>query len=605
MKRFLIAAAVLGIAAAVAIAQQQQPTFRAGVNLVRVDVIVTDKQGAPVTDLKASDFDVFEDGRPQKIDSFRLIRIASRSQPGDQAPREIRNEDDEAYETSREDIRLVVIFLDDYHVRIDAAMRIRPALHRFIDTQLGPNDLVAVMYPLMPVSALRFTHDRYELGSAIERFEGRKGNYMPRNDAEARYSGAMPAAVEQIRNEVTLSALEGLVIHLGSLREGRKSVILVSEGFPLPWTDMKELQDVADAANRNNASIYALDPRGLTVEDNSYLKDTLYVLANNTDGRAIVGANSYADGLRSVLRDSSAYYLLGYSSDLTAADGKFHEIKVRVKRPGTEVRARKGYWAPTAEAAAKAAASPTPDAPAAVTRALSSITAPTGGRLIRTWMGSSRGEAGKTRVSFVWEPTPGDRSVRPARVSLVVSGANGETYFEGPVPDEGTVSGRVAGRAVFEAPPGKVRLKVTVEDADDEVVDTEVRDFVVPAFTADRVTIGTPVVFSGRTVRELRTLVSDPEAVPTSDRQFSRIERLLIRFDVYAPAPPPAVSMRLLNRNGDAMTSLSPQADAATAGRYALELPLGGIPAGEYLIEITAKGEAGEATELVPIRVTA
>ena len=73
--------------------------------------------------------------------------------------------------------------------------------------------------------------------------------------------------------------------------------------------------------------------------------DTLRTLADNTDGRAIVNRNDLAAGMKQIVRDTSAYYLLGYNSTHTATDGKFHEIKVRVKRPGIQVRARKGYWA--------------------------------------------------------------------------------------------------------------------------------------------------------------------------------------------------------------------------------------------------------------------
>ena len=81
--------------------------------------------------------------------------------------------------------------------------------------------------------------------------------------------------------------------------------------------------------------------------------DTLRVLADNTDGRAIINRNDLATGMKQIIRDSSAYYLLGYNSTQAPTDGKFHEIKVKVKRQGVEVRARKGYWAYTAEDAAR------------------------------------------------------------------------------------------------------------------------------------------------------------------------------------------------------------------------------------------------------------
>ena len=84
--------------------------------------------------------------------------------------------------------------------------------------------------------------------------------------------------------------------------------------------------------------------------------DTLRVLAEETDGRAIVNKNDLESGMKQIVRDSSAYYLLGYNSTQSPTDGRFHEIKVKLKRPGVQVRARKGYWAYTAEEAAKAIA---------------------------------------------------------------------------------------------------------------------------------------------------------------------------------------------------------------------------------------------------------
>src|SRR5579872_4017566 len=104
----------------------QSPIFRTGINFVRVDVIVTDKNGQPVSDLKESDFQVTEDTKPQKIETFKLIKLDGGVTPSpDGPPSDIRNDDDEELEASRDDTRLFAIFLDDYHVRRGASVSVR------------------------------------------------------------------------------------------------------------------------------------------------------------------------------------------------------------------------------------------------------------------------------------------------------------------------------------------------------------------------------------------------------------------------------------------------------------------------------------------------
>ena len=384
--------------------QDAPAIFRGGINFVRVDVIATDGKGQHVTDLKQEDFDVFEDNQPQSVEQFRLIKVDGNPKPGDPPPRVIRNRDDEETEAARDDVRIFAILLDDYHVRRSNSVSVREPLTRFIQTQLRPNDMIAVMYPLTPVFDVSFTRDHDSIIRVINQFEGRKYDYRPKNQIEENYVRYPTETVEKIRNDVVMGALRGLSVRLGSLREGRKSVIFVSEGFTaiLPpqmrrqdasqpenpiqaraagglqdssieetaaWFGQSDvnsrMRDVYQMANRNNTSIYSLDPRGLAVfefglDDSAatptfatdrrvlqMTQDTLRSLSEETDGRAIVNRNTLYEGLTQMVRDSSFYYLLGYSSK-APTDGKFHEIKVRIKRRGVEARARRGYWAATA-----------------------------------------------------------------------------------------------------------------------------------------------------------------------------------------------------------------------------------------------------------------
>ena len=642
----------------------QQP-IRTGVNFVRVDVIVTDGKGEPVLDLKPEEFSVNEDGKPQKVEQFSVVKIDAVAQTDNRPTSAIRTDFDEEREAARPDVRLFVLLLDDYHVRRGNDMAVRKPLIEFIQNQLDPADMVAVMYPLTPVADIRFSRDRNAIAGAIERFEGRKFNYQPRNPMEEQYAYYPAQTVERIRNQVTMGALKAASVRLGGLREGRKSVIFVSEGFTTtlpaqlndpvaampglgnpvsrrptpstPTTDaaaqradfinttdlLNDMRDVFDTANRQNTSIYPVDPRGLAANeyginegvnqtmDRNHLSaslDTLRTLASNTDGRAIINRNDLAMGMKQIIRDSSGYYLLGYTSG-QAADGKFHEIRVRVTRRGVDVRARKGYWALTAEEAARASAPPKPGAPAAVTAALNSIAEPERGRPARYWIGTSRAESGQTRVTFTWEPVApptgmtAETGNQAASIMVIASGADGRSLFKGRAPEAGAAAtaSTAGGTLTFDAPPGQAQLRIVVEGVKGQVIDSVTRELTLPDFTRVQVGLSTPRVFRGRTVKDLTTIKSNPAAMPTADREFSRTDRLLIRVDGYAPGGvTPAMTARLLNRGGQRMADLPVQAQGAAGD---IELPLASLPVGDYLIELNAKTEAGTAQELIAFKV--
>jgi hypothetical protein len=400
---------------------------------------------------------------------------------------------------------------------------------------------------------------------------------------------------------------------------------------------------VYDEANKNNVALYMVDPRGLAVgefdvsdgnvdlqTDRAYFnqtQDTLRTLAVETDGRAIINRNDLNAGMKQVVSDVSAYYLIGYNTTQNAADGKFHEIKVRVKRPGVQVRARRGYWALTHEEMVLSNAAPKAPAPAPVVQALNNIAttaASSRARAIRTWLGTSRGENGKTRVTFVWEPMPRapgspplPDSQQPARVAVTAVGGEGNPYFRGRVPDVALASNanaptsaagggnaaRGPQRVVFDAPPGNMQLRLSVEGANAGVIDSEVRDVVVPDLTKTQTTLSTPTVYRARTPRELQQMKSDPQAIPATLREFSRTDRVFVRVQAYG-AGGPKVEAHLLNRAGQSMQELPVAAGAPPSSDSTIDLPLAGIAPGEYVLELKAAGEGGEAKEYVGFRVT-
>ena len=275
---------------------------------------------------------------------------------------------------------------------------------------------------------------------------------------------------------------------------------------------------------------------------------------------------------------------------------------------------------------------PAPEVAKPVQTALASI-APSvqAGKYVRTWIGTEKGSNGKTRVTLVWEPlpqTPGNaRREQAGRVSLLAATQGGDLVFRGRAPDAALASaapptapndtGPSTARApvaaaasapqrlVFDAPPGKLELRLTVEAAGTGgTLDQEIRDLAVPDFTAPQASLSTPRVFRARTAREFTTIAADATAVPIAGREFARTERLLIRFDAYGPGTEkPEATAVLLNRAGGKMADV-PIAVGTGGSTHQIDLSLASVPTGEYLVEITVKGSGGEVKELVPLRVT-
>jgi hypothetical protein len=491
-------------------------------------------------------------------------------------------------------------------------------LAHFVDQDLGPRDLVAVLKPLDSLLTIRMTRDREEIRRVIDTFRGRRGEYEPRTPFEQNFIAAAPARIEQVRTQVATSALNALVVHLGRLTDGRKSVVLVSEGLAraarrrgqeaLPTIDA-----VIRSANRYNVSIYPFDPDAPDASDDGAapLVDTLRALADGTDGHALVDGGDPDGEFKQIVDDSSAYYLLEYHST-HSDDGKFREVQVRVKRVGVRVRARKGYWALWPDEAFAAELLARGNAPAPSTLPPGFDVPRRTSPLIRPWLGFSRGAGGKVHVTFVWEPVarvPGDRSRigPPARVELKVLAPDGTQAFAGAVlPATGTGlehhADPATARAVFDVPPGRLRMVMAIEDAGAQQIDTDARDIAIRDLNGP-VAVGTPQVLRVRTAREFRALDADPDAVPVAAREFSRTERLIVRVPAYAPGGAPRVTARLLSRMGP-MRDLRVEAPHVRDGLFQIDLLLSGLAPGEYYLELTATSPAGEAKDLLAFRVT-
>jgi VWFA-related protein len=604
MRGVVVAALALGLAQAPSPAPPSNP-------VVRVDAVITDARGRPIMDLSPDDFAIVEDGVLEKVESAALHRAA----PAAGAVVPIASREDERA-AAQNDARLVAIYLDEYHVAAEESESTRRFITDFIQQHLGPRDLAIVVKPLDSLTSLRMTQNREGLLEAVRTFEGRKGNYEPVNAFERNYMAPDPARNEGMRAQIALSALNALATHLGGLGDGRKTLIVVSEGFGRPPrrrdAALPTIETVTRAANRALTSIYAIDPRAIvggvagapgSSDASQEERDALRHLGGDTDGRAMLVPSDVAPGIARLVSDAAAYYTLTFHPAHPTETRTFHPIDIRVRRPTAAVHGRPGYWLIPPEEQMRRS-------PLLTARATPAEPMRHASPLIRPWFGIERGDAGQMRIHFVWEAAPvvpGERA-RPVPSLVVVKATkspDGALVFAGSVssaPRTPESSSDVPSEVVFDAPPGRLLVQLQIQDVDTHVLDTDVRDVLVGGLTGP-IEVGTAEVVRARTAVEYRSVDSSVDAIPSASRDFSRRDRLLIRVPVYGSDPSLAVTAHLTNRSGQPMRDL-PIAPLSGTTVYQVDLPLAAFAAGEYGVQVDAKASTGDARENVSFRVT-
>ncbi len=238
MSRLCIASLFL-LAAVVVLQAQDQPTFRTGANYVRVDMYAT-VDGKSVNDLTAEEVEVLEDGVPQKLEAFEHVQV--RPAGPQEARREPNTVEESRQAAADARARVFVIFLDTYHTTIEGSANMRLPLIKLLDRLLGPDDLVALMTPEMGAGEITLGRKTTVISNIMQTqwMWGRRGRVAdndPKEDLyESCYGAANNTAKEmkaRRREKLTLDALSDLMVHLGGLREERKALVVVTEGWQL------------------------------------------------------------------------------------------------------------------------------------------------------------------------------------------------------------------------------------------------------------------------------------------------------------------------------------------------------------------------------------
>src|SRR5688572_8749279 len=245
---FLASIAAAAVLTAQAPQDRNQPVFRAGANYVRVDMYAT-RDGVPIQDLQASELEVLENGVPQKIEDFEHVLVRSAGVQSDRREPDGLRESRQAAGDPR--ARAFVIFLDTYHTQLEGSAIMRKPLAAFLDRVIGPDDLVAPMTPEMAGSDIALGRKTDVIEKIVsEEWWGRRGRVADQDQKELLYERCLirgaqtPADLDRLRRrlaevvarrreKLTLDALEDLMTHLSGLRDERKAVVLVTEGWLL------------------------------------------------------------------------------------------------------------------------------------------------------------------------------------------------------------------------------------------------------------------------------------------------------------------------------------------------------------------------------------
>jgi VWFA-related protein len=657
----LLAVPLVAVAAVTAQAPQdrRQPTFRSGANYVRVDMYAT-RDGKPITDLKATEVEVLEDGVPQKIEDFEYVVV--RPAGPDSTRTEVDGLSGSRQAAGDPRARVFVIFLDTYHTQAFGSARMRKPLVAFLDRLLGPDDLVALMTPEMAASDIALGRKTTVISKVLtEEWWGRRSRVADDDPKEVLYRqcgarmGLSAAVVEEMiarrREKMTFDALEDLLVHLGGLRDERKAVITVTEGWllfrpnpklaqggepaeipafrpPVPpptergalnqplqveceadrhalalLDDDTRLRRIGEDANRSNVTFYPVFARGLVVfdasiEENVSLQqdaanlrsrqESMRSLAVDTEGEAIINTNNIEGGLRRIADDLSSYYLFGYYSTNGKLDGRYRTITVRVKQPGVRVRARRGYRARTAEQVVAAAT-----VAANVDPASTAVT-----NALNSVVGVNARSTFRVRPT-VWMHTQGgttggavwvvgELDFRSLREPAWVGGASGEVLLL-------SANGDQLASSPVDVPAGQGAFSVRVPTAGpltpgDYAVRVRLRGRDASASDTARVTVPEKPSAVGEAVMWRRGGSTGPQFVRTADPRFQRSDRLRLELATDTNG----ATARLLDRVGKALqvpVQVTERADADGIRWIVADVTLAPLAPGDYAIEVTAGGE--------------
>ncbi|MGA2813376.1 MAG: VWA domain-containing protein [Candidatus Acidiferrum sp.] len=368
--------------------EQGVSPIRVNSELVLVNVVARDRKGNLIRDLKKEDFSLFEDNKQQRVSTFDFEDVdelqtagaADVTVSGVAAQGSLLRSTEQGALKAR-DRRLMVLFFDFSAMEPEEIDRAVDAANKFIQTKMQPADLIAVVSLATNLQVnLDFTDDRGKIQAVLNAFSSSGGQGFDNGLAGAAEGAAETGGsftpddtdYNTFSADRKLIALESVMKTLGVIPQ-KKSIIFFSNGITQQGVDNQSaLRGATAAAVKANVSIYPIDIRGLQalppggeaqsasihgvsaysgasiindLSSNASSQDTLATLAADTGGKAFFDSNDFTGVFSQVQKDSSAYYVLGFTSSNPAKDGKFRRLRVQINRPDIKLEYRSGYYA--------------------------------------------------------------------------------------------------------------------------------------------------------------------------------------------------------------------------------------------------------------------
>ncbi len=618
------------------------PVFRSRTVVVQIDAFVTDAAGNPVEGLAAADFEVVEAGLRRTISSFSEMRLPM------PVPRTLPSDDTVEHDIAtnvRPPGRTFLFAFDE--VDPSRAVRVRHVLGKFLEQHFGPDDqaAVALLGRGLADSGQDFTTNRRLLLQAIDRVSGGYGEV---GVAFGAHDVPCPGPVGDDRRRQFAASLRQLS-EFSSTLPGRKVLVLVSEALSrLDFNLLRAYQGgvlslentdalaALSALTRGNVAVYPLDPCGLQIASardidapNARLEAQadLQALAEVTGGFAVTNTNNFSRAFDRLVAENSRYYTIGFTSAYEKADGRFVPVTVRVKRPGMQVRSRAGYLAPKGEERR-----PEPvkgDTRLATVAAALASAVPTPGVGLHVAATPYRSERGVGQVSVVVEievpkeglVRKGDVMTAPIEVSYLATDSRGKikpgkrhslTLTVPAASGSAALMDRLHVWSDFSLAPGRYQLRVAAGTR--AIAGSAIADFEVPDFSRKPVTMSGLFLSAATTTVKGVALASPLANVlpwpPTTRREFSRDETLVGYVEVYenrsdgGVSDQVALSASLRAPSGQVIpvaadTRTTAMGTSSVVHRSILQIPLGDVPAGDYVIEVQARSRQSEDLQAI------